>query len=130
MHVGCHAALRHAWVASCVPQLAPKQPECSSIACLRCTDGDAVLPPPTVAARYDVQADFGAKGDGEADDTAALQVGLRLFTNRLCSVNEGGGRTVCVARTHRACLLNSPHAAHRPQLRQPLFTALLRLLRG
>lgn len=36
-------------------------------------DGDALLPAPSTAAKYDVVADFGAKGDGKADDTAALQ---------------------------------------------------------
>lgn len=52
-------------------------------------DGDEVLPAPTVAARYDAQADFGAKGDGEADDTAALQVGCEVQAGEACKPSIG-----------------------------------------
>ena len=70
---------------------APSAPDqlcfCTHLFCS--ADGDEVLPSPTVAARYDAQADFGAKGDGEADDTAALQVGSEVQAGEACKPSIG-----------------------------------------
>lgn len=81
-------------------------------ACL--PDGDVVLPAPTAPARYDAQADFGAKGDGQADDTAALQVlgparphGLgRFWLLAACSL-----LSLCTRRFSNPCLLRLPPLA-------------------
>ncbi len=72
---GCFAAQPHVATQLHVGSALPCRATISALCLLGTADGDVPLPPPTAPARYDAQADFGAKGDGEADDTAALQVG-------------------------------------------------------
>lgn len=66
-----------AWVFASSPSwpgstlVAAKHATCDCVL-LSPADGDAPLPVPS--AMYDVRKDFGAKGDGKADDTKALQV--------------------------------------------------------
>ena len=68
-------------------------PSCHTApACGPAAEGDAPLP--FAGPKYDVRRDFGAKGDGQADDTAALQAAI-------AAANAAPGVVLLPAGTYR-----------------------------